>query len=321
MGTEHLTPAQGPARLIAVDWGTSSLRAARLDARGQVLEERASAQGILHVPAGQFATVFEANFGDWMKHGATFSSENPCLTLISGMAGSQQGWVEAPYRACPAGFEELGARLQWVVPGRVAIVPGLSCEHEGIPDVMRGEEVQVFGALQRLGLRDARLVLPGTHSKWVTVQDQQVRHFRTFMTGEVFALLRQHSLLARTLPPLMDGQVQDVFDGPAFDDGVAHALRSASLLHTAFSTRTLALFGRQPANALASYLSGLVIGEELRAQALAPGSDVIIIGSAALQQRYERALAQCQVSARCIGAEATWQGLWALSQTLDRTPS
>ena len=306
--------------LIAVDWGTSALRGALLGEHGEVLDQCASSQGILNVPPGQFAAVFRANFGHWI-------SENPTLTLISGMAGSQQGWVEAPYCACPAGFEELGAKLKWIngeaPQHHLAIVPGLSCEHSGIPDVMRGEEIQVFGALQLLGLHDTTVVLPGTHSKWVTVRGQRILHFRSYMTGEIFALLRQHSLLARTLPPLLPTPTSGAEDAPpetedtaAFDDGVTHALRSHSLLNTAFSTRTLALFGRKSPTALVSYLSGLVIGEELRAQHPEPGSEVIVIGSAALTQRYARALALCQVKVHRIGAESTWHGLWALSKTL-----
>ena len=148
--------------LIAVDWGTSSLRAARLNAHGQVLEERAMARGILTIPPGEFATFFEANFSDWTGTSGT-------LCLISGMAGSKQGWVEAPYCPCPAGFDELAAQLKWIEPNKIAIVPGLSCEHPHAPDVMRGEEVQIFGAMHLTGLREGLFVLPGTHSKWARV--------------------------------------------------------------------------------------------------------------------------------------------------------
>lgn len=299
--------------LIAVDWGTSALRGVLLGEHGEVLDQCASDQGILKVPVGQFASVFRANFGHWLDASAS-------LVLISGMAGSQQGWVEAPYCACPAGFEELGAKLRWINAERittpVAIVPGLSCEHSGIPDVMRGEEIQVFGALKLLSRVDATVVLPGTHSKWVTVRGQRILHFRSYMTGEVFALLRQHSLLARTLPSLAEGAPPETEDTEAFDDGVTHALRSQSLLNTAFSTRTLALFGRKSPSALVSYLSGLVIGEELRAEHPEPDSEVIVIGSPALTQRYARALALRQVKASIIGAESTWNGLWSLSKTL-----
>jgi len=290
--------------LVAVDWGSSSLRGARLAADGQVLEERSFARGILRVAKGEFSAVFESCFGDWM-HGAG------ALCLMSGMVGSKQGWTEAPYCACPSGFEEVAARLAWVVPGRIAIVPGLVCEHEGIPDVMRGEETQTFGALKLLGMQDALLVHPGTHSKWVQVRAGCIQSFATFMTGEFFALLRQHSILSRTLPA-SDGD----FDSDAFAQGVMLALRSKSLLHTAFGTRTLSLFDRLSAAALPSYLSGLVIGEELRAQTLPSDAKLVVVGSETLTQRYQDALALQGIPAQCIGSQATWAGLWAIAQTI-----
>ena len=289
--------------LIAIDWGTSSLRAARLGPQGQVLEERASAQGILAVPPDGFSAVFDALCAGWLQ--------GDTLALMSGMVGSRQGWLEAPYCECPAGFDEVACRLTWLRPGQLAIVPGLRCEHDGVPDVMRGEEVQVFGALQQLGLDDATLVLPGTHSKWVTVRARRIEQFCTYMTGEFYALLRQHSILSRTLPA-DEGPLQE----DAFDQGVDQALHGPSLLATAFSTRTLALFERLAPQALPSYLSGLVIGEELRAQA--PGSGpVVVVGGPALASRYERALARCGVAARRADAHATWHGLWAIGQTLE----
>lgn len=300
--------------LLAVDWGTSSLRGALLAEDGRVLQERSFARGILSVPAGGFPTVFDECFGDWM------ATQPDLLCLMAGMVGSRQGWLEAPYCACPAGFADIAAQLAWVEPGRIAIVPGLSGERAGLPgdavlatlpDVMRGEETQVFGALQTLGRRDALLVLPGTHSKWVRVQEGCITGFTTFMTGEVFALLRQHSILARTLP--VD---EAALDEAAFTRGVRLAMQSTSLLQTAFSTRTLALFERLPAAALASYLSGLVIGEELRAQQLARDTRVVLIANDALTQRYRLALAQCGVQADSPGAQVTWAGLHAIAKTL-----
>ena len=304
--------------LVAVDWGTSALRGALLDDYGHVLEQRSSGQGILQVPKDEFATVFEANFAHWTSATGQFDSKSSPQALISGMAGSQQGWIEAPYCPCPAGFDDLAERLAWVQPRRIAIVPGLCCEHDGVPDVMRGEEVQIFGALQLLGLKDAHIVLPGTHSKWASVRAGRILHFRSFMTGEFFALLRQHSILNRTLPDAGDANANDALDLTAFDDGVAHAMRSKSLLNTAFSARTLALFKRRTSAELLSYLSGLVIGEELRAQDLNELGEVIVVGSEALTTRYERALAQTGVPVRRVGAEATWQGLWAISQALSK---
>lgn len=299
--SQHMQQMQ---QLLAVDWGTSSLRGALLDSNGQVLEERSFPRGILTVEPGEFAGVFETCFGDWMKAAGTFC-------LISGMAGSRQGWLEAPYCACPAGFSELAAKLAWLEAGRIAIVPGLSCENDGLPDVMRGEEVQVFGALQLLGHKDGQLVLPGTHSKWVTVQDGRIETFSTFMTGEFYALLRQQSILARTLP-----HTEPDTDWPAFDQGTDLAMRSASLLHTAFSVRTLDLFRRMSQICLPSFLSGLVIGEELRARALPAGAQVVVVGSDALTLRYERALSRHGARVQRAGPQATWQGLWALAQTL-----
>lgn len=289
--------------LVAVDWGTSSLRAARIAADGSVLEERSSARGILTVPAGGFPAVLQETCGDWLAGGT--------LCLVSGMAGSRQGWREAPYCACPAGFDELARGLCWIEPGRIALVPGLSCESRGVPDVIRGEEVQVVGAMDLLGVRDGVFVLPGTHSKWVQVAGGQVRSFRTFMSGECYALLRQHSILARTLPA-----EDPPLDEAAFTRGVRYAQEAGSLLHAAFSARTLALFDRLPAPALASYLSGLVIGEELRARD-AQAAAVVLIGSAALTARYALALQAVGCSARTLGSEATWRGLWALARTLE----
>lgn len=291
------------SRLLAVDWGSSSLRGALLDADGAPLEERSFARGILTVEAGGFPGVFDSCFGDWMAPGT--------LCLISGMAGSKQGWREAPYCACPAGFDAIAATLEWVEPGRIAIVPGLSIDKNGVPDVMRGEETQIFGALQLLGLSDARLVLPGTHSKWATVTDRRVTDFSTWMTGEFYALLRRHSILSRMLP-----DDEPALDAAAFDQGVAHALDGPGLLNTAFSTRTLSLFNRMATDALPSYLSGLVIGEELKSQTLPRGEPVVVMGAEALTARYEQALAQLGVPVQRVGAGATWQGLRAIADTL-----
>lgn len=293
------------SRLLAVDWGSSSLRGALIDADGHVLEERSFARGILTVASGEFPAVFDSCFGDWMHPGT--------LCLISGMAGSQQGWVEAPYCACPAGFDDIARQLAWLEPGRIAIVPGLSIEKDGVPDVMRGEETQVFGALQLLGLDNARLVLPGTHSKWVTVAQRRVTDFSTWMSGEFYALLRKHSILSRTLPANDPAP-----DAAAFAQGVTHALHGKGLLHTAFSTRTLSLFKRLASDALPSYLSGLVIGEELKSQSLHSGDSVVVMGAQALTARYEQALQQLGVSVQRIGDNATWRGLRAIADTLPR---
>ena len=306
----HAQPSQRP--LVAIDWGTSSLRGARLDATGQALEQRAFARGILTVAPGGFADVLAECFGDWLQ-------APDALGLLSGMVGSRQGWQEAAYCPCPAGLDELAQQLLWLQPGRLAIVPGLSVQRdEGLPwplhDVMRGEEVQIFGALALSGLRNARVVLPGTHSKWAEVRDGRITGFRSFMTGEVYALLSQHSILSRTL----------VADAPwheaAFVQAVQLAQRTPSVLSSLFGTRTLALFDTLPAAQHSSYLSGLLIGEELRAMAAGahhPASPLLVVGNAALCARYTSALQALGHSARPLGDEATWAGHRALAHHLD----
>ncbi len=290
--------------LIAIDWGTSSLRGARIGTGGQVLESCEFARGILTVPPGQFETVFNEHFSDWMQ-------APDALCLISGMAGSRQGWQEAPYCPCPAGFTELGQHLRWLKQNRIALVPGLSCMGEdalNTPDVMRGEEVQIFGALQLAGRDSATLVLPGTHSKWVQVQSGRVTHFQTCMTGEVYGLLSQHSILGKTL------DLTGAFEEVAFLQGVDHSQQAGSLLKHLFAVRTLGLFDRVPAKALPSFLSGLLIGEELRHPT---GSKlqgpVIVIGSDTLTLRYTLALQHLGMACQSRGAEATWAGLFALA--------
>lgn len=289
-------------RLVAVDWGTTSLRGALLDADGRVLATQADARGILNVQAGTFDAVFADVFGEWMRQGGA-------RCLISGMAGSQQGWVEAPYCACPAGLEDIADKVI-PVPGSgrdIAIVPGLCDEHAGVPDVMRGEEAQIFGAMALTGLREGLFVLPGTHNKWARIEHGRVTGFRTFMTGEFYALLSRQSILARTL------DADAPLDEATFLTGVGQAANGHGLLHNAFGARTLALFDRMPKAGLASYLSGLLIGEELKSQALDKDCDVVLIGAPALTERYALALGASGMKTRTLGAEATWAGLHALA--------
>jgi 2-dehydro-3-deoxygalactonokinase len=232
--------------MIAIDWGTSSFRAYRLDAQGSILESRASNQGILNVAPGQFPGVLEEQIRGW----------EDAPIVMSGMVGSRQGWAEAPYVPCPAGFEEIAASLLEVPWGERStwIVPGLSCrDGAGVPDVMRGEEVQVLGAAQ-----DGLVCLPGTHSKWVEVKAGRIERFSTSMTGEVYAVLKQHSILGRMM---QDGPP----DAGAFAEGVRRSGEAGGLLHHLFGVRTRGLTGELGPAASGSYLSGIVIGHELRA--------------------------------------------------------
>jgi len=316
------------AQLIALDWGTTSLRAYKLAAGGVVLEQRALSSGIMQLPktprvinAGECADGFELAFedacGDWLD-------AQPDLPVIAcGMVGSAQGWREAAYCETPANVANLGNSLQTVVSlrgTRVHIVPGV-IQRSRLPNVMRGEETQVLGVLQNLPVDaggDLLIGLPGSHSKWVEVLEGCITHFDTFMTGEVFAVLSEHSILGRTQ------QQGAEFDRPAFDRGVQVALSAdgeLGVLSTLFSARTLGLTGQLAPTAQADYLSGLMIGHELVALAAARRRrrnsahlpSIILIGNAQLCARYSRALDACGFARVALAEQATERGLWQLA--------
>jgi 2-dehydro-3-deoxygalactonokinase len=305
--------------LIALDWGSSNLRARRLGPDGQVLEERAAALGVLQVPPGGFEHALDQVVGDWLV-------QHPGAALLaSGMVGSRQGWVEAPYLPCPATLAQAAQRLtavplqQATHAGRVLhIVPGLQNEAQGRLDVMRGEETQLWGAGLPAG---GVCVLPGTHSKWVWMGEAgQVQAFQTHMTGELYALLRQHSLLGRLMADAPADAAADAGHQStaqaAFQAGVQQGLaQGAALLHLLFSVRTAGLFHQWPATALADLLSGLLIGAELQAAlATRRPAQVHLLGEDSLCTRYAQALALAGVDNQAAPAQATVAGQWALAQ-------
>ena len=293
---------------IAVDWGTSSFRAALIAPGGEVLDELAEPRGILGFKPDEFVPYLTATC-------ARFTAAGGGFFLLSGMIGSKNGLLEVPYCPCPATASAIAAALGWVDTSgtnlNIAIVPGV---RNGFEDVMRGEETQVFGAAAVLGVENAIMVLPGTHSKWVQLAGGAIVTFNTFMTGEFYALLAQHSILAKSLPEPTDNPAN--LDTAAFLQGIDRAQTGSKsgqgLLGNAFSTRVKSLFNElQPAQA-ASYLSGLVIGDELTAIRLPVGSDVIVIGSATLCERYTLALAHLGVHTRPMGNQAAWAGLHSI---------
>jgi 2-dehydro-3-deoxygalactonokinase len=301
------------ARFIAGDWGTSRLRLFLCDAAGAVLA-RAEGPGVAQ--AGDVcARVLAERAEAWDPAGA------PLPAILSGMVGSTIGWREAPYAACPVRASDIArAALRFESEGRaIAIVPGLSCRNpSGVPDVMRGEETQIAGAL-RLGpeLEQGRqlLCLPGTHAKWVLLEDGKVIHFQSTLSGEVFDLLSRHSVLAR-------GSEAGSTDHPAFAAGVALAKTQsqAGLLHLLFSTRSRQLAGEIPKAEAASYLSGLIVSADVAgALALfqAPGP-VTLVCTPALGALYGRVLQEYAVPARLIdGDKAAHAGLVALFASLE----
>jgi 2-dehydro-3-deoxygalactonokinase len=317
------------AQLIALDWGTSSLRAYLLGPDGHVLDQRSLDRGIMqlsdaprliagHSTGNGFELALDEACGDWLD-------ACPALPIIAcGMVGSAQGWQEAPYCPCPARATDVAAGIIKVHSLRgvdIHLVPGV-IQHSALPNVMRGEETQIFGLLGSLpaGSRDRALLigLPGSHSKWTRVAEQRIEHFDTFMTGELFAAVCAHTILGRTQ------QRGGPFDVQAFERGVSVALSEEGrigMLSTLFSARTLGLTGQLPAAQQADYLSGLMIGHELRALAevlrlrsgQTPLPPVVLIGNDSLCQRYEKALALCAFPSVRQAEQATEKGLWSLA--------
>jgi 2-dehydro-3-deoxygalactonokinase len=290
------------AAFIAGDWGTSRLRLYLCDEDGHVLA-RAEGEGA-SVPdcAGRFAAAVKP----WdHAHGQL-------PALLSGMVGSTIGWREVPYLKCPAKPAAIAAAaLRFDVDGRaIAILPGLSCMATiGAPDVMRGEETQILGALRlhpELGRGRHVICLPGTHAKWVALEDGAVVTFQTALSGELFELLRRHSVLAR------DGGEVAVND--AFLRGLefAKANEKADLLYLVFSTRARVVTGEMPKSDAASYLSGLIVGKDVgTAAALFDlGASVPLVCAPSLTALYARALAAYDVKATAIdGDQASLSGL------------
>lgn len=298
------------ARLIALDWGTSSLRAYLLDDVSLVLDERRFDYGIRNLPAGGFEAAFAEACADWRQM-------HPEVPLIAcGMVGSRQGWSEVPYLSCPTDCDAVSRSLGQLAladGGVLHVVPGLSIEPPGrVPDVLRGEETQVFGAV-----RDgdtATIILPGTHSKWVSLVDGKIQAFATYMTGELYDLLSTRSLLAAMM-------TASEMDPAAFDQGVragVDGFAADGVLHHLFGVRTLALFGRLREEASASYLSGLLIGAEIggatRGDRVSPGARIIVLGEYTITERYLEALAAAGLDAEPGPPDVAAAGLFRIAE-------
>ena len=235
--------------LVAVDWGTSRLRAALLDGAGHVLERSSADEGIMHVAQGQWAETLARHIGGWLQ-------QKPSMKVVmAGMIGSRNGWVEVPYAECPADWSEIAAKMTMVRRadgGEVWIAPGLFTRNQdGIPDVMRGEETLIAGT----GVDDGVMITLGTHCKWATLKQGRVETFASFMTGEFFAALKDHTILGRL--------AEHPEDQAGFVKGLQAAKRKGGLLHLAFQTRTSVLLGDMPGAQVDPFLSGLLIGSEI----------------------------------------------------------
>jgi 2-dehydro-3-deoxygalactonokinase len=290
--------------LIAVDWGTSNFRAYRLDPAGAIVERISSPRGILGVDGGDFEQALRAEVGPWLAAGESH-------LVLCGMVGSRQGWVEAGYLPCPAGIDDLAAAVVRVPFARaeVWLVPGVvGPDAAGVPEVMRGEETAAMGILDACD-RDGLVCLPGTHSKWIQLSNCKIVSFTTSMTGELFSALRRCTILGRMMTE------DSAIDTNAFQQGIARSADSGGLLHHLFGVRTLPLMGHLDETLSASYLSGLLIGHEVRS-AMPSADRVHLVGSATLCQLYAQAIEVCGGSATVEDQDAAALGLAAIGRRL-----
>ena len=291
----------GSGAFVAVDWGTTNRRAYKID-HGACVDEFEDECGVLSIADGGFPAAvaqIRARLGE-------------VPLILAGMIGSTRGWVEVPYVACPADLTALAASLHWVEPGRTAIVPGLSVSGDGRADVMRGEEVQVLGALDAGTIAaDSVVCHPGTHNKWVRMSGGRVTDFRTVMTGEMFGLLRERGILAEML-------TGEVLPGEAFAAGVERGLQSPTLTAELFSVRARVLLGDLARGDAAAFVSGLLIGADVAVGlTLAGEAPLNIMGEPELTRLYAAAANQAGRAAHEIDGRAAFiAGSIALARTM-----
>ena len=273
---------------IAVDWGTTNRRAWRIES-GAVREEFEDGRGVLSVAKAEFPTAvaeIRERLGD-----------HPML--MAGMIGSNRGWAEAPYVPCPADLAAIAESLAWAESGRTAIVPGLSSADP--PDVMRGEEVQILGAVATGMIPGDCLVChPGTHNKWAVVAGGRLVRFHTVMTGEMFSLLKEHSILSDLL-------VDEMGLDDAFRAGVSRGLEGNALTAELFSVRAGVLLGRRRREDATDFISGLLIGTDVAASlGEADEGEVFVMGRPDLTRLYAAAIAIAGREAREVNGEAAF---------------
>jgi 2-dehydro-3-deoxygalactonokinase len=275
-----LTSVSAPGAFVAVDWGTSSFRGWLMSAKGQAIAESRGGEGMLHCVTSGFALVLR-------DHLTRLGAPNGMPVLICGMAGARQGWREAPYLKTPTRLEALheGA-IRVDVSGDIRILPGIAQARADRPDVMRGEETQLLGVTEPdfTGL----VCIPGTHSKWIRIEQGHVVEFSTYMTGELFSMISQHSILSHAVE--MDGPSQA--DSGPFREGLAAALAAPSGLSASlFRLRAAQLLGFEQRSDGAARLSGLLIGTEIADVRHQYGVQALrLIGAGQLGRLYEAAL-------------------------------
>jgi 2-dehydro-3-deoxygalactonokinase len=290
-----VTPHAPSPELIAVDWGTSRLRAYLLGPRGDVLGKVESEDGIGPLGGAGHADAFERMCGPWRAaHPAT-------PVLMAGMVGSRNGWREAPYVAVPTSVAELAANTVEVAlagGGHARIAPGLLKRGPARSDVVRGEEMRALGAARPGAF--SLLCLPGTHAKWLSVDHDRLSDFRTFVTGELYGLIVEQSFIGSLGRPGED-------DPDAFEAGLAAADEPDGLTSVLFAARANVLDGRLAPEGVADYVSGCLIGTEVRhALASAPTREITLVAGGEHAWRYETAIRRAGALVTLVDTEAAF---------------
>lgn len=299
-------------QIIGLDWGTSSLRAYLMADGGAIVESASRSWGIQHLPDGDFSRALADTISEWQAQYADLP------IIASGMIGSRGGWREVPYAPCPADPKSLADGLITVESnnGNVHLVPGV-IQRGAFPNVMRGEETQILGALAENPQLAGRslVVLPGTHSKWVHIRKGLIESFTTHLTGELFAILREHSILGRPIRETTPEKSDEIFLRGLSTAKDADAEGISSRL---FSTRSLFLTGELLAEHALEYLSGLLIGEEIRSAMTTMDTaslpPIFLIGDRALCLRYQMSLAEFGVHHVPVLEDTAPHGLWLIAR-------
>lgn len=297
-------------RMIAVDWGTSNFRAFLIDRdTGECLASHRSDAGLRALASREFPHYCAAQVGQWRAAGG---GERHVPIYLAGMVGSKRGWAEAPQLDLPVSADDLAHHVM-AAPGleNAWIVPGVKVVRDEHVDVMRGEEIQAFGALSLAGQSDALCCLPGTHSKWARLEAERLVDFSTTMTGELYHAVRFH-----TLPGEPSRESAD-FDAEAFRQGVRAASHPGGVLHALFEARSRHLYAGLEREQVGSFLSGVLIGSEVITQRSlhAAGTRVLLVGARDMNRLYRRVLEECDFTVEEIDSDAaSLAGLRTLAQ-------
>jgi 2-dehydro-3-deoxygalactonokinase len=266
---------------LAIEWTSAAFHAFLFAADGALLRRRQEARGVNHITDGAFETALHEIVGDWAAEADRI--------YLSGMITSRNGWIETPYTHAPASLNDITARaivkhIDGLPP--LVFLPGISVR-DPLPDVMRGEELKVFGAM---GPNGGLVALPGPHTKWVAVRDGRIERFATYMSSEIAALIKSNSLVSKLIPAQSADNTEAFLRGArlAWDRRIG-----GSILRRIFSARSLVLFDELSPADISDYLSGLMIGAEINEvieEYSSPDRHVTLIGPPALCQRYSLAL-------------------------------